>query len=1041
MKSNFKIYRSSAGSGKTHALAYKYVFLSLQLHKNHFRVDYYKKILAITFTNKAVSEMKDRILAFLFSLSQKKDEYGLLKNLQEDSQLEKEVIYLRSSQVYSHILHNYSSFSISTIDTFTYRIVKTFSYDLGLAFNFDLVMDDDQIINPVVNSLLSNASKTEKKISNVLVNFTLEKVKLGKSIDIEGDLQEFSKQLFKEDLIKYLDNKTLDIGQFDTVNKYIQNNKKITEDKIKILSDEVKVYMKTHSLEKNYFINGTFYNHFVKNLSESDDKKWIPTISLKKNIDNDIWYPKSRAEEIKYKIDSSKKDLIVFYNNLIKLLCDYNSYKAISNNIFSIALINELIKHLNVFKKKNNIEHISSFNKKIHEIVSNQTALYIYERLGERYSHFLIDEFQDTSVLQWQNLLPLITDSIDYGESLIVGDGKQSIYRWRGGEVEQFLKLPDIHQSEKLSFSNEWKTKLEYHYCANNLDVNYRSKQEIVQFNNLFFEKLKPLLSTELSNIYDGHDQHCNDSELGGYVRIELFSDDDNNYKDLILERIYLEVNKLINIYNYSLSDICILCNSKKTVGLVAKFLSFKSIPVISDEGLLIKNSEKVDFIFSFLLYINNPNNIIAKSAIVCYLHKHILFDISLNELTMKAQKEDGFAKILNKANITLDFNSLSHNSLYELVNQLIIELNLKMDSYLEFFLEVIYKYIERENSSLSLFINWWNENKDKEAISIPDGIDAIQLMTIHKSKGLAFKVVMIPFNWQDASNKNEIWIDTSKYFENQLPLSLIRTANYLKYSLFSKEYNKEKDLQFLDSMNKLYVAMTRAKERLYLFSKEFPKKVTNDFVFKGYLNSFLYQFSDSYPITYGKEDFKNISENVQKKYFNVKSFTNNNWKKLITLKNSAIENKSEINNEKLKEWGQLFHKVLSKIYYVEDKEKAINFFCKKGEVKKGSLEKLNKVIDSLFSDHKILKYFDKKWLVRTECEILSASGKINIPDRLLFDKKSKKIIIVDFKTGERSSDHNEQITKYANILESMGYKVIEKVLIYTEKQDKIKLV
>ena len=233
MKSNFKIYRSSAGSGKTHALAYKYVFLSLQLHENQFRVDYYKKILAITFTNKAVSEMKDRILAFLFSLSQKKDEYGLLKNLQEDSQLDEEVIYSRSSQVYSHILHNYSSFSISTIDTFTYRIVKTFSYDLGLAFNFDLVMDDDQIINPVVNSLLSNASKTEKKISNVLVNFTLEKVKLGKSIDIEGDLQEFSKQLFKEDLIKYLDNKTLDIDQFDTVNKYIQNNKKITEGKLK----------------------------------------------------------------------------------------------------------------------------------------------------------------------------------------------------------------------------------------------------------------------------------------------------------------------------------------------------------------------------------------------------------------------------------------------------------------------------------------------------------------------------------------------------------------------------------------------------------------------------------------------------------------------------------------------------------------------------------------------------------------------------------------------------------------------------------------
>ena len=237
-----------------------------------------------------------------------------------------------------------------------------------------------------------------------------------------------------------------------------------------------------------------FYNHFTQKMHSDDDSKWHPTPSLIDNIKNNDWCSKSAKQNIKHLVDSLKPQLVQFFDKLMVLLTEYYSVNAVLKNIYAISVLNELMKEIKAFKKENNIEQISEFNKKIYNVVTNQPSSFIYERLGERYNHYLIDEFQDTSLIQWQNFLPLITDSLDFGKSMLVGDGKQSIYRWRGGEVEQFSKLPHIFKGDHLAFISDWESKLKDHYFSDNLKSNYRSRKNIIEFNNQFFKNVKDCL-------------------------------------------------------------------------------------------------------------------------------------------------------------------------------------------------------------------------------------------------------------------------------------------------------------------------------------------------------------------------------------------------------------------------------------------------------------------------------------------------------------------------------------------------------------------
>lgn len=1028
--SNFTIYRSSAGSGKTYTLALSYLALSLKGDDFGY-TDYYRKILAITFTNKAAAEMKDRVLHYFDELAHERDTDNILAWLTEETKLTKAEIFKRSKIIHQHILHHYSDLSISTIDKFTYRIVRTFARDLGLSHNFDLEMDDYKIIQPVVALLLGKLEKSGGDLTNALVNFALQKAEDGKSSNIERDLEEFAKQLFKENAVDFIAGKSLSVKQCMQLKDDLHKSQKQITQQVQQLSQKATQFFYQHGFTKAHFNKGTFYKHFTENILNKDAKKWIPSDALLGYIKNNEWYAKSKADEIKGLVDLHLQDLKQFMDDLTTLLKPYFSNKAVLQNIYSIAVLNELVQEVNTYKKTQNIQQISAFNKQIHHIVVAQPSAFIYERIGERYNHFLIDEFQDTSLLQWQNMLPLITDAIDYGKSLVVGDGKQSIYRWRAGEVEQFLQLPTIFKGEKLAFNSDWERKLTFHAITKNLEKNFRSKQEIIKFNNTFFEQLKNLLSPDLQAIYKAQKQAFQHAEKGGYVEIDLFGDNTNDAKQLILEKMLSTIKKLIKENNYALRDIAILCNSRKSVALTAQYLAAHEIDVISNEGLLLYSSEEVKALIAALYYLQNQNDKVAKASIISFLHQNVLKAKTLDELHDNVHQNQSFLALLKAAGIDFPIAKLTELSLFELCQQLIRKLKINEDIYVQFFLDVVLKYAEKNGSSIAEFLLWWEEAKTKEAIVVPKETNAVQIMTIHKAKGLAFNVVMIPFNWEDASNKNEIWVDSSKHYQ-QLKSALINSSKTLKWTHFSAEYQKEKELSLLDNLNKLYVAMTRPKERLYIFSKSFPEKIADDFDSKGKLHHFLHHFSKTYPIIKG--DDKELHKPKSKEEYHsflVKNQSKNNWQEVISLKHSAEKVWDVEKQQESVQWGKLLHLALAQIKKVTDVNQVTEALFAKGKCDKKQFEKLKKQLPILLESEQIAQYFTPNWQVKTESEILIESGDTYIPDRLVFD--GNKVIVIDYKTGDEEPKHKTQINNYANTLKQMGYEVLDTELIYTK--------
>ena len=312
---NFQIYRSSAGSGKTYTLSLNFIALALKGGRYGYE-NYYRKILAITFTNKAAAEMKERVLYYLDSLAKADDKDRILAWLSERTSLDKVEIFKRSAVVHKHILHHYADLGISTIDKFTYKIVRTFATDLGLSHNFDLEMDNYKIIQPVVALLLSRISDNGGDLSNTLVNFAIQKAEDGKSANIEHDLEEFTQQLFKEEASKYIDGKILKVKECMQVSKDLKLNKKRIVKEVKGLADDVCNYFYLKGLTKDHFLRGTYYKHFVNNLVNDKDDKWMPSNTLKRNIINDEWYANSKSDAIKELVEDCKVDLEKFYNDL-----------------------------------------------------------------------------------------------------------------------------------------------------------------------------------------------------------------------------------------------------------------------------------------------------------------------------------------------------------------------------------------------------------------------------------------------------------------------------------------------------------------------------------------------------------------------------------------------------------------------------------------------------------------------------------------------------------------------------------------------------
>lgn len=1041
--SSFVIYNASAGSGKTYSLVKDY----LRTLFNNPNPDYYKYLLAITFTNKAVAEMKQRIIAYLRLFSEEqilKDPPEMMLSLSKECDLPLGEIHKRAKSVLHHLLHHYAAFSVETIDGFNHRLIRTFARDLKIASNFEVSLEQDELLGQAVDNLLRRTGE-EKEITNTLVDFTLDKTDDDKSWDISRDISRAAGILFNENELQNVTRlKEWSLARFNNIRSRLLAALSKTEDQLNKIASETLQLIEESGLEHSDFTGGYYPNFIMKIQSGKDvdySRKWQETLREKP------LYPGRLLKEAPHSaavIDELAPEFAGVFDEIKSLYFRKKLIRSLLNNLTPLSVINLVQQEIDQIKDEENIVPISEFNRLINAEIKNQPAPYIYERLGERYRHFFIDEFQDTSSLQWENLIPLIDNSLaqehqaNQGSLLLVGDAKQAIYRWRGGLPEQFIELYNCNDP----FSVSDKT-------VKNLDTNYRSCAEIVNFNNEFFTHISEYFHKDLhQELYTiGNDQKPNEKD-GGYVRIEfvdfeLKEDADPLYADCISAA----VEELLN-QGYQLSDICVLTRRKKEGIALGELLMQKGIPVVSSETLLLHHSPIVRFLVNFLIFRSQPENDEVKSELLLFLHSHYEIGEALADFLTAffPSEEKDFSNILNNYGIEISLEKTLSLTLYETCEYILINCQLleKADAYVDGFMNLVYDFEQRQAMLKSSFADYWNSKKDKEAISIGEGVNAIRLMTIHKAKGLEFPVVLFPYADVDIYYEKmpKTWIHAETIIDEASPFMINYNKDVLEYGEEgSAIYEERRATLQLDNLNLLYVTLTRAVEQLQIFSKRTKPAVEGDLkkyshFFISYLQSKQLWNDDTDVFEFGKPTRSvpgMISSEVKEVPLQyAATLPEDHDLKLATSEASLWETDASLKITA----GTILHELMARIRYKDDVEEALNDFKKESRMEPSEFEVLRSMINKIVT-HPDLKYlFETGQKVENESDIVTADGQLLRPDRINFHD-SGEISLVDYKTGGQSDSHSSQVEAYAAALEEMNYLVNYKLIIYAS-EDKI---
>ncbi|MDF1673573.1 MAG: UvrD-helicase domain-containing protein [Vicingaceae bacterium] len=1042
MQKNFVSYNSSAGTGKTFTLVKEYLKIALATD-NTFQ---YRNILAVTFTNKAAAEMKERVLDALKAIAGITKLEGtpqfvlaeLVKPIeQEGLGVSEEVLKDRSYKVLKSILHNYNDFAISTIDKFTHKIIRTFAHDLQLPLNFNIELGEKEVLKSAIDMLVAQVGNNDK-LTKILVEYAIQKSDDEKSWNIERDLLSFAEKLLKDGNEFHLENiRDLTISDFEDIKKYINKGIKQFETKVKELGEGALKFIDNKGIERNTFSHSDYPNYWSKvmNLEDFSVGKRLASVF---EDDKDL-FSKSKPQTQKDLIEENKQELLDLFSGFQDFLKDelsqYIINKEVLKNLYNIAVLNEIEKTINEFKTDNNILNLSDFNKRIAAIVASEPAPFIYERLGEKYQHYLIDEFQDTSITQWHNMLPLVDNSLANGKfNMIVGDAKQAIYRWRGGEVEQIIAFPKVYGHNNNPLLLEREQSIDRNFDQKELATNYRSKAEIVDFTNQFFQSVAPELPEKYNKLYNELNQGFEKLNIGGGIEVlgfEGINDKDSeqveDYKEKTIGYVLEKVKECLKD-EYSLKDIAILCRGNKDAVEISEFLLNEGVNVVSSESLLLGNSNEVVFVIDLLRYLTNPGDTNYQIKVMRYLTQYVY-----KEALFEQYQQKGLLGYLNAKNIDFNFNKIANYSLYELAEELITVFNLNKDVnlYVQFFLDKVHEYASRNDNSVLNFLDWWDLKSEKFSVVIPDGVEAVQVMTIHKSKGLEFPVVIYPFA-DSAVKRGEDYFWTNKINIEGLKSAVMPIKEQLSNTIFSGVFEEEMNKAKLDLVNLVYVAFTRPKDRLYIITKKGKSKSKNGSV-GDYLNNYCSSNPDNkigdFHYKFGLFN-KNVSEvKNDSDSLTITNVVYNNWRDKIKISYQAPLVWDVENPETIGEHGTLIHNILAKINVPTDLDGVLASYQLKGLLGIEEVPEIKQKIEDLFTNSTIKGWFENFDELKNERSILLQNGESYQPDRVLV--KNDQTIVIDYKTGEQEEKHKEQITNYRNLLSQMGYQNISAQLLY----------
>ena len=1043
-KPAFSLYDASAGSGKTYTLVKEYLKIILLSKKP----DAYRSILAITFTNKAVHEMKSRVVESLTEFTKDKPSdkaFELMQVINAETSMSLQDIQLKAKSIIKNLIHNYAAFDISTIDKFTHRVIRTFAHDLNLPITFEVSLDTENLLTEAIDALIAQAGEDET-LTNLLVEFTMQKTDEDKSWDVSREIMDTGRLILDEnnrEEIKHFNDKS--ISEFVEIKKKLQALSKEIEDETVEMADLAMRLINEKGIDVKSFSGG----YLPKHIESIQNRKFKPDNKTYREPE-DIKINKTAKDSAI--IEGIIPDLLVVLEAIYIKFESRNFYDAFLKNITPLSLLNTVSNELAKIQKEQNLLSISEFNKLINDQIQNQPAPFIYERLGERYRHFFIDEFQDTSEMQWQNLIPLIDNALssedmqgERGSLLVVGDPKQSIYRWRGGKAEQFIELA---KGANPFVNPDWK--------PFSLDTNYRSYSEVIDFNNKFFNYLSgEFENKDYKDLYENHSHQKENHKKGGLVSISFLpkvdedeEDEENSDKFQMYLKATLAKIEEIKKNGFKNKDIVILTRKKNQGTAIANYLTEKGVSVLSSESILIGASSEVQCVINFLRYLKNSNDQESKAQFLYYLavnHQHNIpiSDFITEGISLKKEKE--FQDWLQQFDLNFSFEVCRKKSLYESTEIIISKVIpvAKRNAYIQYFLDIVLERDLKNQAGISDFLSYWNNNGDKLSIPSPEGNDAVRIMTIHKSKGLEFPVVILPFAEQDFSRapKEKMWLNAD---ENEIGISKALVDKSSKVESYgadaSQIYKQKKQEDTLDIINVLYVSLTRAEEQLHVISAinikkdgTLPSNLSSYFI--GFLqdkgfdeNKLVYEFGQPKKLSKGKEEAKEllpipqVLETLDPRSIKIAQRESIMWN---TKQQNAIE------------YGNTIHEILSFIKTKNDVDSAITKSIENGLIVPTQKEEVAKTIHEIVTHPDLVDFFADEVQVLNEKTIIQKGGSIVKPDRMVLNS-SNEIYLLDYKTGSHLPKHQAQLENYQKVIEEMGYKVVKKALIYIGENSNI---
>ena len=1096
------IYKASAGSGKTFTLAIEYISLLIANPLN------FKYILAVTFTNKATQEMKQRILSQLYGIAQgfaDSDTY-FQKIAEQNPDLGEQEIRSRAAEALQFIVHHYNLFRVETIDSFFQRILRNLSRELGLTANMQVALNDNEIESQAVDNIIDNISQENDPLLGWIMDFVQERMDEDKNWNVIAQIKEFGKNIFKDFYKNHqheLHAIMNDPAFFKAYTSKLRAKRSGAIQSVARYAAAFQTIADHYQLADKHFYQGhRGAPGYFEKLGNGD------FLGLKAAMPNNYVAAAIENPEALVKKDAAdapeSRPIIDEVGPLLREAEEARKQAAMTVNSVDLALkhINELrllgrieeeVQNIN---EANSLYPLSNTQKLLHSLIDKQDSPFIYEKIGGQLRYIMIDEFQDTSAIQWANFKVLLDDCIAHqAGSLIVGDVKQSIYRWRDGDWHLLNNLNEKNYSE---------------IQVKRLNTNYRSQRNIIHFNNAFFTAASKLVAekalaelenyqvpqdilhqaAEIRTAYEDVSQQIPaDRKASGLVKITLIPQ--SNYEETMVDRVKETIEYLLS-NNVQTSKIAVIVRWNKHIKLLASYFQHNAIQVngrqmmvnmVSDEAFRLDSSMAVNIIVNAMYVLTHPDDKLALASLV-KLSQHTRHgENGTDDVNLLAGKSRDELKLLLPSEMNEARDELLSTPLVNLAERLFTIFRLDslddQSAYVCAFFDQIAEYLQKHVAGIDEFLQEWNDNLCGKSIH-SDGIDGIRMITVHKSKGLEFDNVIIPFcDWSLEDQRDILWTQTSQAPYSELPVIPVGlSAKKLQNSIFSHDYQTEHINNLVDNLNVLYVAFTRAGRNLFVMGKadkaEFPSKLLRDVIdsihtdnegnnmaFQEELKGCRIQEDEdgTFRLEYGslslpdeKKEKKTANVFLQPEeglHVKVQSHHSEPQFKQSNASNDFMTPDDELEEKQQKQayidTGNILHSLFSTIRNREDIDKAIDQLEFDGVLYNRPMtrQQLRNYIDKELEDTQIADWFSPRWKVFNECSILyydAEEGQIRErrPDRVIYD--GDKMTVIDFKTGRQLKHHQEQVRQYMSLLYDMGYRNISGYLWYIHQHNIVKV-